>query len=267
MMDRRQYWALVFLALTAIGAVAVLCLFAFSSDEGGVRAASNRARVSRLADEVTGEEGDGDAAEEESDAAETQHAELASAKSEFAPLLGSASVPEVTPERASELNQVMDALLDRAEIPGDYVEVMCAIARDRRHGEQMRAFALQHLGLWARERKVRGGYDPAAADAVRVRHALRSALGETATPIGGVALLALDGLARVDSRIDAVELADKAVRILSDPNAHVQTRLAAIGFCGAHRVKAAEADLRRLVSAAGATVAERRAAERALAEL
>ena len=83
MMDRRQYWALVFLALTAIGAVVVLCLFAFSSDEGGVRAASNRARVSRLADAVTGEEGDGDAAEdEESDAAETPRAEPASAKSE-----------------------------------------------------------------------------------------------------------------------------------------------------------------------------------------
>ena len=82
-MDRRQYWVLVFLALTAIGAVAVLCLFAFSSDEGGVRAASNRARVSRLADEVTGEDGDGDAAaDEESDAAETQHAELASASGE-----------------------------------------------------------------------------------------------------------------------------------------------------------------------------------------
>ena len=82
MMDRRQYWALVFLALTAVGAVVVLCLFAFSSDEGGVRAASNRARVSRLADEVTGEDGDGDAAEEESDAAETPRAEPASASGE-----------------------------------------------------------------------------------------------------------------------------------------------------------------------------------------
>ena len=82
-MDRRQYWVLIFLALTAMGAVVVLCLFAFSSDEGGVRAASNRARVSRLSDEVTGEEGDGDAAEdEESDAAETQHAEPASASGE-----------------------------------------------------------------------------------------------------------------------------------------------------------------------------------------
>ena len=82
-MDRRQYWALVFLALTAIGAMVVICLFAFSSDEGGVRVASNRARVSRLADEVTGAEGDGDAAEdEESDAAETPRAEPASASGE-----------------------------------------------------------------------------------------------------------------------------------------------------------------------------------------
>ena len=80
-MDRRQYWVLIFLALTAMGAVVVLCLFAFSSDEGGVRAASNRARVSRLADEVTGEEGD--AAEgEESDVAETPRAEPASASGE-----------------------------------------------------------------------------------------------------------------------------------------------------------------------------------------
>ena len=68
-------------------------------------------------------------------------------------------------ELASEKNQVMDALLDRPQVPSDYADVMIGLYRDKSQDVLTRAFAVQHIGLYARDLSRRGEYSPDSADA------------------------------------------------------------------------------------------------------
>ena len=56
--------------------------------------------------------------------------------------------PPMSPaEAASGKSQLMDDLLDRAEIPSDYGETMTALFRDKTQDDLVRGFAVQHIGL------------------------------------------------------------------------------------------------------------------------
>ena len=90
-------------------------------------------------------------------------------------------------ELASEKNQVMDALLDRPQVPPDYGDVMIGLYRDKSQDVLTRAFAVQHIVLYARDLNRRGEYDPGSADARYCRKALFAAASETRTVVAAAA--------------------------------------------------------------------------------
>ena len=71
----------------------------------------------------------------------------ASAISKFAERQTNSSIAAA--QQASDMNDVMDEMLNRSEIPADYAETMVALFRDKSRGDVIRDFAVQHIGLYA----------------------------------------------------------------------------------------------------------------------
>ena len=66
-------------------------------------------------------------------------------------------------QAASDMNDAMDEMLNRSEIPADYAETMVALSRDKSQGDVVRDFAVQHIGLYAETLNMRGKYDANSA--------------------------------------------------------------------------------------------------------
>ncbi len=75
-------------------------------------------------------------------------------------------------QQASDMNDVMDEMLNRSEIPADYPETMVAIFRDKSQGDVVRDFAVQHIGLYAETLQMRGKYDAVSTESATLRDAL-----------------------------------------------------------------------------------------------
>ena len=98
-------------------------------------------------------------------------------------------------QAASDMNDVMDEMLNRSEIPADYAETMVALSRDRSQGDVIRDFAVQHIGLYAETLNMRGKYDADASESAMLRNALWDAAEETRTIVAVAAFRALADMA------------------------------------------------------------------------
>ena len=107
---------------------------------------------------------------------------------------------------ASDLNDVMDEMLNRSEIPADYAETMVALFRDKSQGDVIRDFAVQHIGLYAETLQMRGKYDSNSSESATLRDALWDAAEETRTIVAVAAFRALADMAAFDPRIDVNRL-------------------------------------------------------------
>ena len=86
---------------------------------------------------------------------------ISGASAEFALAGFSGHQPEsaaAAAQAASDMNDVMDEMLNRSEIPADYAETMVALFRDKSQGDVIRDFAVQHIGLYAETLNMRGSF-------------------------------------------------------------------------------------------------------------
>ena len=171
------------------------------------------------------------------------------------------------PSVASLKNQVMDKLLEQQSLPADYGAEMIGLYRNRANDELLRNFAVQHLELYAGTLAVRGGYDAASDQALKIRSALDAASRETDSSIGGAALLGLERLSRLDAKIDRSALATRAAACAANASSDLQTRIAAIQVCGEMRIKTSAATLRALADDPAANTVLRLSARHSLSLL
>ena len=167
-------------------------------------------------------------------------------------------------ELASEKNQVMDALLDRPQVPSDYGDVMIGLYRDKSQDFLTRAFAVQHIGLYARDLSRCGEYSPDSADARNCRKALFAAASETRTVVAAAALRALAEMAGFDAGIDARRLDSLLVSCAADPASATAVRAMAVQLCGERRIVAARPALDGICADGSVPEVLRRSARRAL---
>ena len=167
-------------------------------------------------------------------------------------------------ELASEKNQVMDALLDRPQVPSDYGDVMIGLYRDKSQDVLTRAFAVQHIGLYARDLSRRGEYSPDSADARNCRKALFAAASETRTVVAAAAFRALAEMAGFDAKLDARRLDSLLVACAADPASATAVRAMAVQLCGERRIVAARPALGDICADGSAPELLRRSARRAL---
>ena len=151
-------------------------------------------------------------------------------------------------QAASDMNDVMDEMLNRSEIPADYAEAMVAIFRDKSHGDVIRDFAVQHIGLYAETLKMRGKYDAEARESATLRDALWDAAEETRTIVAVAAFRALADMAAFDPRVDAKRLDSRLASCVADSSASPAARVMAAQLCGERRVAAAKPALARLAT-------------------
>ena len=144
---------------------------------------------------------------------------------------------------ASALNDVMDEMLNRSEIPADYAETMVALSRDKSQGDVIRDFAVQHIGLYAETLKMRGKYDADSAESAALRAALWDAAEETRTIVAVAAFRALADMAAFDPRVDAKRLDSRLAFCVADSSASPAARVMAAQLCGERRVTSARASL------------------------
>ena len=170
-------------------------------------------------------------------------------------------------QAASELNQTMDALLNRAEIPSDYGARMVALVRDTAQDELTRDFAVQHLGLYAQSLARRGTYDPSGREAATLRSVLTEAAHETGSIVAAAAFRALADLAAFDDRVDAHDLDLQLADCVADSSAAPAARTMAIQLCGERGIRRAMPDLTRICRDSTAGTTQRLAAEAALSQL
>ena len=168
---------------------------------------------------------------------------------------------------AVEKNQVMDALLNRPDIPSDYGRTMVALYRDRAQDVYTRDFAVQHIGLYAETLNRRGTYDPASREAGELRRALWDASGETGTIVATAAFRALADLAAFDPKVDARRLDSRLVSCAGDASASSAARVMAVQLCGERGIAASRPLLTRLLSDAATPVPLRKAADWSLRAL
>ena len=171
------------------------------------------------------------------------------------------------PSVASVKNQVMDRLLEQKTIPADYGAEMIGLYRNRANDTLLRNFAVQHLELYAGAMAVRGGYDAASDEALKIRAAMDAASRETESSIGGAALLALERLSRLDAQVDRTALATRAAACAANATADLQSRIAAVQVCGEMRIKTSAATLRALADDPAANTVLRLAARHSLSRL
>ena len=167
----------------------------------------------------------------------------------------------------SDKNQLMDALLNRPDIPSDYGAEMVALYRDRTQDVYTRDFAVQHIGLYAETLNRRGTYDPASREAGELRRALWDASGETGTIVATAAFRALADLAAFDPKVDARRLDSRLVSCAGDASASSAARVMAVQLCGERGIAASRPLLTRLLSDAATPVPLRKAAEWSLRAL
>ena len=140
---------------------------------------------------------------------------------------------------ASDLNDVMDEMLNRSEIPADYAETMVALFRDKSRGDVVRDFAVQHIGLYAETLQMRGKYEADSSESATLRDALWDAAEETRTIVAVAAFRALADMAEFDPRIDVNRLDSRLASCVADASASPAARVMAAQLCGEHRVVAA----------------------------
>ena len=170
-------------------------------------------------------------------------------------------------ETFSELNQLMDELLDRPVIPADYGATMAALYGDTSNDVIARDFAVQHIGLYAQALNRSGAYDPDSDDARQCRTALLDAAGETRTIIAAAAFRALSDVSAFDPHIDGKRLDAMLVSCASDTEAAPAARVMAVQLCGERGVISSRAMLEEVLSDAAAPAPLRRAAKWSLSRL
>lgn len=168
---------------------------------------------------------------------------------------------------AVEKNQVMDALLNRPDIPSDYGRTMVALYRDRAQDVYTRDFAVQHIGLYAEALNRRGIYDPTSHESAELRRALWAAAGETSTIVAAAAFRALADLAAFDPRIDGVKLENRLAVCIGDANASEAARVMALQICGERRTISLRQTVRSILDDADSPAILRKAAEYAMRRL
>ena len=146
----------------------------------------------------------------------------------------------------SELNQLMDELLDRPVIPADYGATMVALYRDASNDTIVRDFAVQHIGLYAQSLNRSGAYDPDSEDARQCRDALLAATAETKTIIAAAAFRALSDVSAFDPHIDNLRLDAMLVSCVGDAAASIAARVMAAQLCGERGMASSRIALERL---------------------
>ena len=146
-------------------------------------------------------------------------------------------------QAASDMNDVMDEMLNRSEIPADYAETMVALFRDKSQGDVIRDFAVQHIGLYAETLNMRGKYDADSTESTTLRDTLWDAAEETRTIVAAAAFRALADIAGFDSHIDASRLDSRLATCVADSSASPAARVMAAQLCGERRVASARASL------------------------
>ena len=146
-------------------------------------------------------------------------------------------------QTASDMNDVMDEMLNRSEIPADYAETMVALFRDKSQGDVIRDFAVQHIGLYAETLQMRGKYDADASESATLRAALWDAADETRTIVAAAAFRALADMSAFDPRIDASRLDNRLASCVADASSSPAARVMATQLCGERRVVSARAAL------------------------
>ena len=149
---------------------------------------------------------------------------------------------------ASDLNDEMDEMLNRSEIPADYAETMVALFRDKSQGDVIRDFAVQHIGLYAETLNMRGKYDADSSESATLRAALFDAAEETSTIVAAAAFRALADMAAFDPRVDASRLDTRLASCIADSSASPAARVMAAQLCGERRVVAAKPVLARIAA-------------------
>lgn len=139
-------------------------------------------------------------------------------------------------ELASEKNQIMDELLNQAEIPSDYGATMVALYRDSSQDVVTRDFAVQHIGLCAQALERQGAYNPDSTEAADCRAALFDAAKETQTIIAAAAFRALADIAEFDPKVNEARLDLVLINCVSDNEASVAARVMAVQICGERKV-------------------------------
>ena len=153
-----------------------------------------------------------------------------------------------TEQYASDLNDVMDEMLNRSEIPADYPETMVAIFRDKTQGDVVRDFAVQHIGLYAETMNMRGKYNADSTESATLRDELWDAAEETRTIVAAAAFRALADMAAFDPHIDASRLDSRLAACVADSSASPASRVMAAQLCGERRVVAAKPVLARIAA-------------------
>ena len=167
----------------------------------------------------------------------------------------------------SELNQLMDELLDRPVIPADYGATMVALYRDASNDTIVRDFAVQHIGLYTQALNRSGAYDPDSEDARLCRDALLAATAETKTIIAAAAFRALSDVSAFDPHIDDKRLDAMLVSCVGDSSASPAARVMAAQLCGERGVSSALPALKGIRNDAAAPAPLRRAAKWSLSRL
>jgi len=153
------------------------------------------------------------------------------------------SMPENAMQYASDLNDVMDEMLNRSEIPADYAETMVALFRDKSRGDVVRDFAVQHIGLYAETLNMRGKYNADSGESATLRDTLFDAAEETRTIVAAAAFRALADMVAFDPRIDASRLDNRLASCVADASSSPAARVMAAQLCGERRVVSARAAL------------------------
>ena len=143
-------------------------------------------------------------------------------------------------QQASDMNDVMDAMLNRSEIPTDYAETMVALFRDKTQGDVIRDFAVQHIGLYAETLNMRGKYEADSSESATLRDALWDAAEATRTIVAVAAFRALADMAEFDPHIDASRLDSRLATCVADLTASPAARVMAAQLCGERRVVTAK---------------------------
>lgn len=146
-------------------------------------------------------------------------------------------------QQASDMNDVMDEMLNRSEIPSDYADTMVALFRDKSRGDVVRDFAVQHIGLYAETLRMRGKYEADSSESATLRDVLFDAADETRTIVAAAAFRALADMSAFDPRIDASRLDTRLASCVADSSASPAARVMAAQLCGERRITSARASL------------------------
>ena len=147
---------------------------------------------------------------------------------------------------ASDINDIMDEMLNRSEIPADYAETMVALFRDKSRGDVVRDFAVQHIGLYAETLQMRGKYEADSSESATLHDALWDAAEETRTIVAVAAFRAIADMAVFDPRIDVNRLDSRLASCVADSSASPAARVMAAQLCGERGVVAAKSALSRI---------------------